>query len=129
VPGLNAPVLHLAGSPADRGDPAVVLGYPEDGPFTVASARISARETVSGANIYGDGSVDREVYVLRAMVRSGNSGGPLLSDDGSVLGVVFATARNSSDTGYALSAAEVQPDATTGRSATAAVETGDCTPD
>jgi S1-C subfamily serine protease len=129
VPGLTAPVMRLAATPANRGDPATVLGYPEDGPFTVAPARVSARETVSGSDIYGNGSVDRDVYVLRAVVRSGNSGGPLLADDGSVLGVVFATARNSSDTGYALTASEIGSDAAVGSSATKAVATSVCTAD
>ncbi len=45
------------------------------------------------------------------MVRSGNSGGPLITPDGSVLGMVFATALDSSDTGFVLSDKEIQSDA------------------
>ncbi|TAM92865.1 MAG: MarP family serine protease [Jatrophihabitans sp.] len=128
VPGLDAPVLHFTAHPAHSGDPAVVLGYPQDGPFTVRSARIRTRTTVQGRDIYGQGSVTREIYGVRAVVRSGNSGGPLLADDGTVLGVVFATALDSSDTGYALTAAEVEGDAATGGTAKAPVATGACTP-
>jgi S1-C subfamily serine protease len=128
VPGLDAPVLSFATHSARTGDPAVVLGYPQDGPFTVHSARIRTKTTVSGSDIYGNGSVRREIYAVRAVIRSGNSGGPLLADDGAVLGVVFATALDSSDTGYALTAAEVAPDATRGRTASVPVGTGACTP-
>jgi S1-C subfamily serine protease len=128
VPGLNAPSLSFAADTAKTGDPAVVLGYPQDGPFTVRSARIRTRTTVSGSDIYGKGTVRREIYAVRAQIRSGNSGGPLLDDGGSVLGVVFATALDAADTGYALSAGEVAVDASRGRNASVPVGTGACTP-
>jgi S1-C subfamily serine protease len=129
VPDLKARRLQFAGKPAGTGDSAVVLGYPEDGPLNVQPARVRTRATVSGADIYGHGGVRREVYSIRALVRSGNSGGPLLADDGTVLGVVFATDLRSSDTGYVLTAGEVSADYTQGRQATAAVQTGNCTPE
>jgi S1-C subfamily serine protease len=72
--------------------------------------------------------VQREVYSIRSLVRSGNSGGPLLASDGRVLGIVFATDLRSSDTGYVLTAAEVAGDYRAGRNATAPVNTGGCTP-
>lgn len=129
VPGLSAPALRFASAPASTGDPAVVLGYPEDGPLTLGSARVRARTTISGADIYGDGSVRREVYSVRAVVRSGNSGGPLLADDGTVLGVVFARALDSADTGFVLTAREVSADARQGRRRSTPVGTGACTTD
>jgi S1-C subfamily serine protease len=127
VKDLGKRALTFAGNPAATGDPAVVLGYPEDGPYTAGAARVRSRTTVSGADIYGSGSVRREVYAVRAKVRSGNSGGPLVTNGGHVLGVVFATALDSSDTGYALTAAEVADDASKGRTADTPVETGRCT--
>ncbi len=127
VKDLGLKSLAFAQTPAATGDSAVVLGYPEDGPFTVGSARVRSRTTVSGADIYGSGSVRREVYSVRASVRSGNSGGPLITDSGVVLGVVFATALDSNDTGYALTAAEVAHDASVGRTADTPVDTGRCT--
>jgi S1-C subfamily serine protease len=129
VPGLKAPVLHFAAKTASAGAPAVVLGYPEDGPFTIRSARVRELRTVSGSNIYGHDNIQRAVYVIRAIVRSGNSGGPLLSDSGSVLGIVFATDLRSSQTGYVLTAGEVASDAAAARTATKQVGTSSCTPD
>ncbi|MCU1656818.1 MAG: Colicin production protein [Pseudonocardiales bacterium] len=128
VPSLNAPALPFSSTPASRGDPAVVLGYPEDGPFTVKTARVRSRNTIQGNDIYGNPGVRRDIYSIRAVVRSGNSGGPLLADNGSVLGVVFATALDSSDTGYVLTDSEIAPDISAGRSATTPVSTERCTP-
>jgi S1-C subfamily serine protease len=128
VPGLDASPLSFARAPARSGDPAVVLGYPEDGPLNVQAARVRDRMQVSGADIYGNAGVRREVYSIRSVVRSGNSGGPLLATDGTVLGVVFATDLRSTDTGYVLTAAEVSSDFAAGRDATTRVGTGECTP-
>ena len=128
VPQLSARALHFAASPASTGDPAVVMGYPQDGPLNVQTARVRARTTVAGSDIYGNPGVRREVYSIRSLVRSGNSGGPLLSSGGRVLGVVFATDLRSSDTGYVLTAAEIRSDFRTGRGATTPVQTGSCTP-
>jgi S1-C subfamily serine protease len=129
VPALNRRVLHFSAVAAKTGDPALVLGYPENGPFTVRSARIRSKGKVGGTDIYGHHSVDRSIYSIRAVVRSGNSGGPLLADDGTVLGMVFATAVDSPDTGFALADDEIESDSDSGRTASGAVATGSCTPD
>ena len=131
VPDLSDTAHHLSFSrrDAESGDPALVLGYPENGPFTVRTARIRSEGTVGGTNIYGNGDVDRSIYAIRSVVRSGNSGGPLLDYDGTVLGMVFATAIDSPDTGFVLSNAEIRQDADDGRLATDPVGTGGCTPD
>jgi S1-C subfamily serine protease len=129
VPDLTAPALRFTVGDGHRGDPALVLGYPENGPFTVRSARVRSKTTVGGTDIYGGSSVRRSIYSIRAIVRSGNSGGPLLAEDGTVLGMVFATASDSPDTGFALSDDEIRSDANTGRTLTHEVGTGACTPD
>jgi S1-C subfamily serine protease len=131
VPDLpdRAQPLPFSRTEADSGDPALVLGYPENGPFTVRTARIRSEGSVGGTNIYGKGSVDRSIYAIRSVVRSGNSGGPLLGYDGTVLGMVFATAIDSPDTGFALTDAEIGDDARAGRQLSEPVGTGACTPD
>lgn len=129
VPALDAAPLPLSGLAAENGTPAVVLGYPEDGPYTIRNARIRTEATVNGSDIYGRGNVQRDIYSVRAIVRSGNSGGPLIDYTGHVLGMVFATALDSSDTGYALTAGQLGADLARGRTATMPVGTSACTPD
>ncbi|HEY2041676.1 MAG TPA: MarP family serine protease [Jatrophihabitans sp.] len=126
VPGLQAKPLALSKVPATSGQDAIVLGYPQDGPFDVRPARVRDREKISGRDIYGRVSVDRDIYTIRSVVRAGNSGGPLIDTRGSVLGIVFASALDSSDTGFVLTAEEAASDAASARNATAAVPTGDC---
>jgi S1-C subfamily serine protease len=128
VPGLNADKINFAPKPADTNANAIVLGFPEDGPFDVRPARVRDREQIDGHDIYGHGNVEREIYSIRSTVRSGNSGGPLIDPSGDVLGLVFATALDSSNTGFVLTNAEIGGDANLGRHATASVSTGKCTP-
>jgi S1-C subfamily serine protease len=126
VPGLTARPLPLASVVARSGQDAIVLGYPQDGPFDVRPARVRDRERITGRDIYGQLSVDRDIYTIRSVVRVGNSGGPLIATNGSVLGIVFASALDSADTGFVLTAEEAAGDASRGRTATAPVSTGDC---
>jgi len=126
VPGLNLPTLQFAGQ-ADPGADAVVAGYPLDSQYLQADpARIGGILNAQGPNIYKTSTVTRQIYEIRALVRSGNSGGPLLSPAGTVDGVVFAAAIGESDTGFALTAAEVSADASAGAHATAPVSTQGC---
>jgi S1-C subfamily serine protease len=127
VPGLAAPVMKWAGKEADSGDNAIVVGYPLDGPYTPTSARVRDVRNVRGPNIYNNATVTREVYTIRAKVRSGNSGGPLLATDGTVLGVIFAAAVDDPNTGFALTVDEASPVAAAGALRTDAVSTGACT--
>lgn len=129
VPDLDAAPLPFATQDAKTGDPALVLGYPENGPLAVRSARVRSKSTVSGDDIYGNGNVHRSIYAIRAVVRSGNSGGPLLADNGTVLGMVFATALDASDTGFALADDEIRGEAQQERTATSPVSTQGCTSD
>ncbi len=126
VPGLSAPVLHFAGSAASGSD-AIVAGYPQNHRFTAVPARVASEETATAPDIYQTRYVSREIYSVRALVRPGNSGGPLLAPDGRVYGVVFAAASNVKDTGYALAARVVSPDATRGAHAVTTVGTQACT--
>jgi S1-C subfamily serine protease len=125
VPGLDVTPLSFAGQAADGAD-AIVAGYPEDGPFNAQAARIGAVEEATGPDIYQNAEVTRQIYAIRSLVLPGNSGGPLLTPGGNVYGVVFAAATSVPDTGYALTAAEVAGDASSGADATAGVSTEGC---
>jgi S1-C subfamily serine protease len=125
VPDLSAAPLSFAG-PAAAGTDSAAIGYPGDGPLVVSPARVRGTTRAVGQDIYGGGRVVRTIYALRAVVRPGNSGGPLVGTDGRVLGVIFAASRDDPDTGYALTAAQVADVAASGRTATSAVPTGRC---
>lgn len=123
VPDLRAPVLPFDDSAA-RGDAAVVAGYPQDGGLDLQAATVADTIRAGGQNIYGSGSVTREIYSIRSTVLPGNSGGPLLTTSGEVYGVVFARSTTDAGTGYVLTADEVSGDAQRAASATAPVDTG-----
>ena len=125
VPGFDRPPLSFAGV-AKQGQSAIVAGYPQNGPFRAVAARIRARQPAQGPDIYQSRQVTREIYAVYAVVRPGNSGGPLLSPDGGVYGVVFAASVDDPQTGYALTAREVASDAAAGAGRTSAVSTQGC---
>jgi S1-C subfamily serine protease len=126
VPSLKAPALQFTGDDAESGDDAIVAGFPENGAFDVRAARVRGRIQASGPDIYHRGTVSRDVYSLFATVRQGNSGGPLLTPEGRVYGVVFAKSLDDAETGYALTADEVRGDSTRGRTAARPVDTQGC---
>lgn len=126
VPGLNAPPMTWAGDTASTNDSAVVVGYPLNGPFTAVSARIREMRQVSGKDIYDNATVVRQVYIIRSTVLSGNSGGPLLTPDGQLLGVIFAAAVDDQETGFALTADEAQPIGAAAAGRSNPVSTGNC---
>ncbi|MEU4007588.1 MarP family serine protease [Streptomyces pseudogriseolus] len=123
VPDLRAPVLAFDDD-AERGAAAVVAGYPQDGALNLQAATVAARVQARGQNIYNDERVTREIYSIRSTVRPGNSGGPLLTTDGRVFGVVFARSTSDAETGYVLTADEVADEAARAATATTPVDTG-----
>ena len=124
VPGLKAPVLRFDDD-AERGDSAVVAGSPQDGDLNLQAATVANRVRATGQNIYNDGTATREIYSIRSTVRPGNSGGPLLTTDGRVFGVVFARSTSDAETGYVLTVDEVASDARSAAGATTPVDTGE----
>ena len=105
---LGLEPLAWADGPAYTGDDAVVMGFPHTGPFTASAARIRERVNIAGPDIYSNSRVERESYILRGTVVQGNSGGPLISSDGTVLGLIFGASVDDTDTGYAITAEEVR---------------------
>ena len=90
-------VSGLAGTPALRlntsassGTSGAILGFPHDGPYDVEPARLGSTTAVLTQDAYGRGPVRRQITSFRGLVRSGNSGGPVVDGDGRVLTTVFA---------------------------------------
>lgn len=125
VPGLRGDRLRFD-TGATKGDEVAILGFPENGPFDARAGRIRGELNLRGPDIYGEGRAVREVLSVRGLVRSGNSGGPLISARGDVVGVVFAASVSDRDTGYAVAASEAVPVARAGARATETVSTGGC---
>lgn len=91
VPGLDGTALPLDPAPR-RGTPGAAVGYPGAGPLTLSAARLGRTGRVLSDDSYGRGPVRRQMTPFRGVVRSGNSGGPVIDGDGEVLTTVFAAA-------------------------------------
>ncbi|MEV6021151.1 MarP family serine protease [Streptomyces sp. NPDC002667] len=126
VPDLKAPALRFSAADATSGDSAIVAGFPQNGSYNIQPARVRGRITANGPDIYHRKTVRRDVYSLYATVRQGNSGGPLLTPEGKVYGVVFAKSLDDAETGYALTADEVRQDIAKGRTADQQVDSDSC---
>ncbi|CAB5027501.1 unannotated protein [freshwater metagenome] len=84
--------------------------------------------TARGDDIYGLAGVERELYAFRGQLRPGNSGGPLLSPSGEVVGMVFGAGVGDSKTGYAITAPQLASAVKAAVTRTDEVSTGPCNP-
>lgn len=78
------PQTARLGPRARRGDPVTVVGYPLGGRLTLRRGTVVDRDDGYRFRIPG------EVLRMTTLVKPGNSGGPVLDDQGRVVGVVFA---------------------------------------
>jgi S1-C subfamily serine protease len=121
----------IRGTPALRTNPdapsgtsAAVLGFPLNGPFDVEPARLGQTSQVLTQDAYGNGPVRRLITSLRGLVRSGNSGGPVVDSAGRVVTTVFAaTVGGTRRSGFGVPDSIVQSAL---RQASGPVDTGPC---
>ena len=102
------------------------MGYPKGGPFKALPATVQGignTQTIDAET--GRANAMRQVYQLAADVQHGNSGGPVLDENGTVVGVIFGKA-TSGQTGYAITASTLKQALAEGGNNTAAVSTGSC---
>lgn len=105
--GADLPTLPIS----DRrtsGAGAAVLGYPENGPYSVEPARLGDTTATVSEDSYGNGPINRTIVALRGAVRSGNSGGPLVDGQGNAVGTVFAATTAGPPGGFAIPAEDVR---------------------
>jgi hypothetical protein len=123
VPGLSGLPALAMNVNADSGTAAAVLGFPQNGSYTVAPARLGGTATVVTQDAYGRGPVERSITSVRGEVQPGNSGGPVVDRSGRVLATIFAAATRRERTGYGVPDSLVR-DAL--RRARRTVDTGPC---
>lgn len=126
VPGLPNPPLSINRMYPATGSAAFALGYPGGGEYQVSPAIVLDRFEALGQDIYGKERVTREVYSLQTTIVRGNSGGPVVATDGTVVGVVFATSTAYNNIGYALTMEQVHEHLKQAESKSTAVSTGQC---
>jgi S1-C subfamily serine protease len=123
---LAGTALNISSSTIKSGTPAAVLGYPGGGDFNAGAAAVLDQINASGRNIYGTGHTLRQVYEIKGTVVPGNSGGPLIARDGSVIGVIFAESTTYDHVGYALATPKVISEINQAKNLTQPVSTGKC---
>ncbi len=101
VPDLAARPLPLSTAAQPAGTGAEAAGYPQNGPLTLAPAVV--KSTIAAATPARGtlGQSTQQIYQLAAIIKPGNSGGPLITPTGKVIGVVFARSPQNPTVGYA----------------------------
>ena len=122
VPGLNLPALNIGEqlSPAATGK---IIGYPEGNSQVTVDSSITRIFKATTTDIYNKVNVTRDLYEVAAAINHGNSGGPLVDDQGIVHGMVFAKAPSKDATAYVLLPDALKDLATKGASTTNALAT------
>ncbi len=107
VAGLDRPALPLTDVRPDA--EGVVVGYPggHSQPRVAPVVVREERRTV-GRDIYREDRAERQVVFLSASLRQGDSGAPVVDQEGRVMGVVFAISPDRATTAYALAPSEVE---------------------
>src|SRR5918994_121885 len=106
VDGLGLTPLPLA--TPKPGEPAAVIGFPENGPLDIEPARTGSTQRVVSSDAYDHGPVERVVTSFRVYVRPGNSGGPAVDADGRVVSTIFASRTDSDNSGYGVPSRIIQ---------------------
>lgn len=124
---LNGRALSLLRTEVQRGSQGAVLGYPGNGPFHAEPGAVRGTfDDALGRDIYSRGLVQRDIYQIDATVVAGNSGGPFITANGDVAGVIFASSLLRPEIAYALTSSSVAPMLDQARGSTSGVDTGPC---
>ncbi|SDX37896.1 Colicin V production protein [Arthrobacter sp. yr096] len=126
VDGLQSSPLPLSAD-LPAGSPAAFAGYPHGGPFQSKPASVQGISTILVPDIYGNNPSPELVYKLAGDVQPGNSGGPLLTMQGEVAGLIFAKTTTDAALGFALTMADLEPVAAQAPGLSSPVSAGQCT--
>lgn len=123
VRGLGQAPLGIGSATA--GDSGAVFGHPHGQvPVEVSPAHVVAKVDARVTDIYGEDEVARQVVVLDAELEPGDSGGALVNQSGSVVGVAFAVSAWFNGTAFAVASEELPPVLAQARNG--AASTGPC---
>lgn len=124
---LAGRALAIRADIAANNTPAAALGFPGGGEFSAQPAMVLDSFNAVGRNIYNQQTTEREVYSVKSDIEPGNSGGPLIDQDGAVIGLVFAKSTNYDQVGYALTMDAILAGLNQAKDRNQTVGTGSCT--
>ena len=129
VPSLGEQPLALsppsARSTSFVGTRGAVFGHPGGQvPLRIAPALVRQDVSALGRDLYDSHDTERDVFILASDLMPGDSGGALVDQTGTVLGVAFAIAPDRPGTSYALTAKEIRT--ILGAAGSRGVSTGPC---
>lgn len=90
--------LNISTDNLSAGQEVYAIGAPKDMPYTMTKGIISATDRRVGQNTY---------IQIDASVNPGNSGGPLIDENGNVIGVITLKASDAEGIGFAINTADV----------------------
>lgn len=122
---FHAKPLMFDTNDVNKGTPIDTIGYPND-IYAINGGEVQDSLQISGPNIYGLGTIIRNIYVIRSPVAHGLSGGPVVLPNGTVAGVIFARPASNGNYGYVLTASSLTSDLMKAETSQRKVGTGAC---
>ncbi len=104
VDGFTAPPLNTAD--VTLGSAVAFSWSPRDG-LRRQDVDVTTRLAITIDDIYGEESVQRSGLEIAADIEVGDSGGPVVSSDGAVIGIVYARSQSRASIGFATDATEI----------------------
>jgi len=91
-----------------QGDIGLVAVFSDEGSFVTIPYQVTRAIVASGTDIYGEGKHFRRALDLETTIRPGDSGAALFDEAADVVGIAFASSRNSDGVTYAIAASELR---------------------
>jgi len=110
VPFAHGDPLEINTGLQASGTTVGILGHANGGSLAGRQATIAQSFIAHGYDLYNSALISRSVYALIADIRPGDSGGPVLDENGKVVGIVFGNSVSQDRVGYALNSKPVEFD-------------------